>query len=316
MIEARGLSKDFRSNGHVVRAVEDLTLDIKEGEVFGFLGPNGAGKTTTVRMLAGLIAPTRGTATINGLRLGQNGAQIRAQVGILTETPGLYERLSVRANLEIFARLYHVAAVDEQVEKYLRLMELWHKRDAAAGTLSKGMKQKLAIARALLHEPAVLFLDEPTGGLDPEGAKTVREFVSILRGEGRTIFLCTNNLDEAERLCDRIGVLRRRLIAVDTPEALRRKLFGRQTVVDTAALTSAALERLRALPFVQHVDVRPNGDHGSHLTVDLRDPVAENPAVVRALVDQGAEVRYVTEVRHSLEDVYLNLMHEPAGAAS
>ena len=316
MIEARGLTKDFRGNAHVVRAVEDLTLDVNEGEVFGFLGPNGAGKTTTVRMLAGLIAPTRGTATINGLGLGENGAQIRAQVGILTETPGLYERLSVWANLEIFARLYHVAEVDEQVEKYLRLMELWHKRDAAAGTLSKGMKQKLAIARALLHEPAVLFLDEPTGGLDPEGARTVREFVSTLRGEGRTIFLCTHNLDEAERLCDRIGVLRRRLIAVDTPEALRRNLFGRQTVVDAAALTPVALERLRALPFVQHVDVRPSGDHGSHLTVDLRDPVVENAAVVRVLVDQGAEVRFVTEARHSLEDVYLNLMHEPAGAAS
>ena len=202
------------------------------------------------------------------------------------------------------------------MEKYLRLMELWHKRDAAAGTLSKGMKQKLAIARALLHEPAVLYLDEPTGGWTPKGPRPVREFVSTLRGEGRTIVLCTHNLDEAERLCDRIGVLRRRLIAVDTPEALRRKLFGRQTVVDTAALTSAALERLRALPFVQHVDVRPSGDHGSHLTVDLRDPVVENAAVVRVLVDQGAEVRFVTEAGHSLEDVYLNLMHEPAGAAS
>jgi ABC-2 type transport system ATP-binding protein len=313
MIEVSGLTKDFRGNGHVVRAVEDLTLEVHEGEVFGFLGPNGAGKSTTVRMLASLIAPTRGTATINGLRLGVNDAQIRAQIGILTEAPGLYERLSARANLEIFARLYHVAEVDGQVAKYLRLMDLWHKRDAEAGTLSKGMKQRLAIARALLHEPAVLFLDEPTGGLDPEGAKTVRECVSSLRCEGRTIFLCTHNLDEAERLCDRIGVLRQRLIAVDTPEALRRKLFGRQTAIDAAKLTPAGLERLRALPFVRHVEVRPNGDHGSHLTVNLRDPVAENPAVVRVLVDQGAEVRYVTEVRHSLEDVYLNLMHEPAG---
>ncbi len=313
MIDMRGLTKDFRRNGHEVRAVEALTLEVHEGEVFGFLGPNGAGKSTTVRMLASLIAPTRGTATINGLRLGVNDAQIRAQIGILTEAPGLYERLSARANLEIFARLYHVAEVDGQVAKYLRLMDLWHKRDAEAGTLSKGMKQRLAIARALLHEPAVLFLDEPTGGLDPEGAKTVRECVSSLRGEGRTILLCTHNLDEAERLCDRIGVLRQRLIAVDTPEALRRKLFARQTAIDAAALTPVALERLRALPFVGHVEVRPNGDHASHLTVNLRDPVAENPAVVRALVDQGAEVRYVTEVRHSLEDVYLNLIHEAAG---
>ena len=170
---------------------------------------------------------------------GQGRPQIRSQVGILTESPGLYDRLSARRNLEIFAELYGVKDVKGQVEKYLRLLDLWDRRDTEAGTFSKGMKQKLAIARALLHEPPVVFLDEPTSALDPEAAKTVRDFIETLRGQGRTIFLCTHNLDEAERLCERIGVFRQRLIAVDTPDALRRQLFGRQTVVHLAPASTA-----------------------------------------------------------------------------
>src|SRR5512136_2519920 len=231
MIRTEALCKYFPSDGKEVKAVDGLNLEVREGEVFGFLGPNGAGKTTTVRMLACLIGPTSGRAWVNRLEIGAADQQIRSQVGILTESPGLYERLSARRNLEIFGELYDVKDVKGQVEKYLRLLDLWDRRDAEAGTFSKGMKQKLSIARALLHEPPVVFMDEPTSALDPEAAKTVREFIETLRGQGRTIFLCTHNLDEAERLCERIGVFRQRLIAVDTPEALRRKLFGRQTEV-------------------------------------------------------------------------------------
>ncbi len=311
MIRTEALCKYFQTDGREVKAVDGLDLEVRQGEVFGFLGPNGAGKTTTVRVLACLIAPTRGRAWVNGLAVGEADRQIRAQVGILTEAPGLYERLSARLNLEIFAELYGVKDVKGQVEKYLRLLDLWDRRDTEAGTFSKGMKQKLAIARALLHEPKVVFLDEPTAALDPEAAKTVRDFIDTLRGQGRTIFLCTHNLDEAERLCDRIGVFKQRLIAVDTPDALRRQLFGRQTVVHLVHLTAEMVAAVRGLSFVKHVDVLQE-ERGAKLIVSLDDPTDQNPAIVNALVAQGAQIRFVNELKHSLEDVYLSLIRNGA----
>ena len=318
MIRTERLSKYFDHDGSEVRAVEGLDLQINEGEVFGFLGPNGAGKTTTVRMLACLIAPTGGRAWVNGMPVGEANGKIRGQIGLLTESPGLYERLSARRNLEFFAELYGVDDIPARVEKYLRLLELWDRRDTPAGTFSKGMKQKLAIARALLHEPPVLFLDEPTGGLDPEAAKTVRDFIETFKGQGRTIFLCTHNLDEAERLCDRIAVFRQKLIAVDTPQALRTQLFGRQTVVHLACLSEDLVQVVRSLPFVKQVQLLP-GEGGpggpGRLVVSLDDPAARNPAIVQALVSHGAQVQFVNELRHSLEDVYLSLMHNGAGHA-
>jgi ABC-2 type transport system ATP-binding protein len=241
---------------------------------------------------------------------------IRSRIGILTESPGHYERLTVRLNLEFFGRLHEVPDLDRQIGRYLDLLGLSDKAEAPAGTLSKGMKQKLAIARALLHEPPVLFLDEPTSALDPEASKTVRDFIESLRGQGRTIFLCTHNLDEAERLCDRIGVFRQRLIAVDTPEALRRQLFGRQTVVELAAggidhLAQAA-DAVGAAPGVQHVswEGSPIGNGAGRLLITLEDPAAQNPAIVRALVALGVDVRFVSELHHSLEDIYLSLINE------
>jgi len=193
MIRTENLTKTFilRKNQPPIQAVQDLTLEINEGEVFGFLGPNGAGKTTTVRMLAALIRPTSGRAFINNLQIGRDDTRIRRSIGILTETPGMYERLSAEKNLSIYANLYDVQDVKGQVEKYLRMLGLWNRRMDEVGSFSKGMRQKLAIARALLHEPRVLFLDEPTSGLDPEAAKLVRDFIEELKSEGRTIFLCT-----------------------------------------------------------------------------------------------------------------------------
>ena len=196
MIYTENLAKKFGT----ILAVDSLTLDVAEGEVFGFLGPNGAGKTTTVRMLTSLIGPTGGSATVAGFTVGQQDTEIRRTVGVLTETPGMYDNLSAEYNLRIFAELYEVKDVKGQVEKYLKMLGLYERRLDAAGTFSKGMKQKLAIARALLHEPRVLFLDEPTAGLDPEASHLVREFIAELKKEGRTIFLCTHNLDEADRL--------------------------------------------------------------------------------------------------------------------
>jgi ABC-2 type transport system ATP-binding protein len=309
MIRTQDLSKHFRGDASPIKAVDGLTLQVSEGEVFGFLGPNGAGKTTTVRLLTCLIAATSGRAWVNNLEVGKADSQIRSQVGILTESPGLYDRLSARRNLEFFAELYGVKDARGQVEKYLRLLELWDRRESEANTLSKGMKQKLAIARALLHEPPVLFLDEPTSALDPEAAKTVRDFIETLRGQGRTIFLCTHNLDEAERLCDRIAVFRQRLIAVDTPEALRRQLFGRQTVVHLARLDDRFADALRLLPFVQHVEAVRGDRESGKLVIRLDDPPTRNPAIVQTLVGQGAQIQFVNELRHSLEDVYLSLIH-------
>lgn len=284
-------------------AVDGLTLEVRSGEVFGFLGPNGAGKTTTLRMLAALIEPSQGEAWIAGFKLGDQNDAIRSHVGILTESPGLYDRLAVARNLEFVAALYDVPDIPGQVEKYLRMLGLWEKRHDPAGTLSKGMRQKLAIARALLHEPEVLFLDEPTSALDPEAARLVREFLATLKQEGRTIFLCTHNLDEADRLCDRIAVINTRLLAVDTPTALRRRLYGRTVVFHLTRNDPGFASRLEDFDFVHGVQTMDN-----KLVVTLDSPETQNPALVRALVEAGAELQFVGEVRRTLEDVYLQLV--------
>ncbi len=299
MIKTENLSKKFNTT----LAVDNLSLEVSEGEVFGFLGPNGAGKTTTVRMLTSLIGPTTGTATVNGYHIGTQDTEIRRSVGILTETPGMYDNLSAEFNLEIYANLYEVKDPKGQVEKYLRMLGLWERRQDEAGTFSKGMKQKLAIARALLHEPRILFLDEPTAALDPEASHLVHDFISDLRKEGRTIFLCTHNLDEADRLCDRVGVFKTHLLVVDTPTNLRSQLFGRRVVFHLANSNETIASMIRALPFVREANVVEN-----KLLVNLDDPEAHNPEIIRVLVSAGVDVRFVGELRHSLEDVYLQLV--------
>jgi len=301
MIQTDGLTRVF---GKMV-AVDHLTLRVPEGEVFGFLGPNGAGKTTTVRMLTSLIAPSSGTAVVNGYRIGSEDGQVRRSVGILTETPGLYDGLSAERNLRIFASLYEVKNPAAQIEKYLRMLGLWERRGDAAATLSKGMKQRLAIARALLHEPRVLFLDEPTAALDPEAAHLVHEFIVELRRQGRTIFLCTHNLDEADRLCDRICVFKTHLLVVDTPASLRAQLFGRKVVFHLRRADQTLSDALGRLPFVKACQLVD-----SKLVLTLDDPEAHNPEVVRVLVGLGADVLFVGELRRSLEDVYLQLIKD------
>ena len=300
-VETERLTRSF--DGRV--AVEDLTLAVRAGTVLGFLGPNGAGKTTTVRMLTALIAPTSGEARVAGHRLGSDDMGLRASVGILTETPGLYDRLSPAQNLTYFARLYDLDAsrAAAQVEKYLHLLDLWDRRDDAVGTFSKGMRQKLAIARALLHEPAVVFLDEPTAGLDPEAARTVREFIKGLRAEGRTIFLTTHNLPEADELCDTVAVFQRRLLRLGAPSELRASLFGRGTLVRVIGDAAGYVAPVRTLPFVREVTA-----DADTLRVRVDDPDATNPELIDALRTAGARVRYVEPWSHSLEDVYLRLI--------
>jgi ABC-2 type transport system ATP-binding protein len=309
MIRTEALTKQFPGSqkGTAIMAVDSLTLEIKEGEAFGFLGPNGAGKTTTVRMLTCLIGPTSGHALVNGLQVGRDDTAIRERVGILTESPGMYDRLSAEKNLTIFAKLYGVKDTQGQVQKYLRLLGLWERRADEVGSFSKGMRQKLAIARALLHEPKVLFLDEPTSGLDPEAAKLVRDFIAELKTEGRTIFLCTHNLDEADRLCERIGIFRTRLITVDSPANLRKRLYGRKVVFHMKRLEPAWVEMLTGLPFVKEAQAID-----SKLVLGLDNPEDENPIILRRLIEAGAEVQFVGELRHSLEDVYLKLLNAPS----
>jgi len=310
MIRMNALTKQFPGpkNGTAVLAVDKLDLQVDKGQVFGFLGPNGAGKTTTVRMLTCLVGPTSGEAWVNNLRVGRDDTAIRRSVGILTETPGLYDRLSAEKNLTIFARLYEVKDVPGQVAKYLRMLGLWDRRDDLAGNFSKGMKQKLAICRALLHEPIVLFLDEPTSGLDPEAAKLVHDFISELKTEGRTIFMCTHNLDEADRLCDRIGVMKQRLLVVDTPQNLRQQLYGRKVVFHLRQSNPALVGLVKALPFAHDVQT-VDSPTGGKIVVGLDTPETQNPVIVRKLVEAGAEVQFVGELRHSLEDVYMSLIN-------
>ena len=302
-IECHQLSRRFRS----VIAVDQLDLCIPIGTIFGFLGPNGAGKTTTVRMLCALIAPSAGSARVAGFDIQTEAEAVRANTGILTETPGLYDALSAIENLVFFARLYGLSR-DQATERatfYLRLFELWERRNEPVGGFSKGMRQKLAIARALLHDPAVLFLDEPTSGLDPAAARAVRDLIKSLRASGRTIFLTTHNLAEADELCDLIAVFRTRLISLDTPANLRTRLFGRGVRVKLAGPAAPLVAIVQALPFV--IDVTADEQT---LFIRLTDPECDNPMLVRALVAAGADIRYLEPFTPSLETVYLELMQE------
>ena len=302
VIETRGLTRTFGAT----TAVRDLDLAVERGEVFVLLGPNGSGKTTTVRMLAALIAPTAGEATVIGQTLdGDDEAleRLRGRIGFLTESPGLYDRLSAEYNLMFFARLYRVPQPEKAVEKYLKLLGLWEQRGQLTGSFSKGMRQKVAIARAFLHEPDLVFLDEPTSGLDPSASRTVRDFIEALKAEGRTIFLTTHNLDEAERLADRVGVLKQTLIAEDTPAALRQRLFGSRTLVTVANPEERWAAVAQEVAHVRGAQMRDGVLH-----VDVDSPAAANPGLVAALVAAGAQIQFVAEDRASLEQVYLELV--------
>ena len=302
MLRATGLGRRFGD----LWAIRGVDLEVSRGEVLGLLGPNGAGKTTTVRLLTALIEPTEGRASVDGLDVVERPEEVRARVGILTETPGLYEKLSATANLEFFGRLYGLDAPTraERIERYLRLFSLWERRDDVAGNFSKGMKQKLAIARALLHDPAVVFLDEPTAALDPEAAYIVREAIEALRRSGRTIVLATHNLDEADRLCDRVAFVRGGLLRVDSPAGLRGSMGGHGVEIGLAepapdALAAAA----RAVPGVTAVEAADR-----RLIVATEDPATVTPGLVRALVARGAAIVTVHERATTLEQVYFEVM--------
>ncbi|MBU0623699.1 MAG: ABC transporter ATP-binding protein [Candidatus Thermoplasmatota archaeon] len=303
MIEIVGLGRTFDGKA----AVEDLNLKVEKGEVFGLLGPNGAGKTTTIRMLTCLIKQTSGTAFVNGLEINtsSDSQKIRGMVGVLPESPGLYESLSANRNLDFFAQLYGVPKDkrEKRIEELLKMLDLWDRRDEPVATYSKGMKQKIAIARAFVHDPQVVFLDEPTAGLDPQASLTVREFLVALKKEGRTVFINSHHLDEVERLCDRIAVMNRTALAIGSPKDLARRYWGRTTVVELAVPDPRYVDIVRGLDFASNVRV----DEG-RILVDLDDPGIRNPVIVEELTRAGAKIEYVTELKRSLEDVYMKLI--------
>jgi ABC-2 type transport system ATP-binding protein len=296
-----------RSFGDIL-AVDRISLSINQGEVFGLLGPNGAGKTTTVRMLAALLKPSSGEAYVAGFQIGKEDQEIRRLIGLLPEAPGLYDALTAEQNLAFFGAMYGVEEISRQIKRYLEMLGLWNRRYEPVATFSKGMRQKLAIARALLHEPEVLFLDEPTSGLDPQAARLVREFIAELSGEGRTIILCTHNLEEADRLCDRVAVVNGHLLALDSPKVLRRKIFGRKVVFHLLEAKTDFEQVLLPFDFVSEVQVV-----GNKILVSVEDPENNNPALIRALLEAGAEIQFVGELRRRLEDVYLELMKSAEG---
>jgi len=304
MIETENLTRKFGD----LTAVDNLTLRVDKGEVFGFLGPNGAGKTTTVRMLCCLISKTSGTARVGDYDVGsrENALKIRKIIGLVPDNVGLYESLTAYENLDYYGTLYRRTNSQrkESNEYFLKLLGLWEKRDSLAGSFSKGMKQKLAIARALVHDPEILFMDEPTANLDPESAKTVREFILELKNQKKTIFLNTHNLDEAQRICDRIGILNTRLMAVGTPEELERSIHGRKTVIQLRQLNEPILDALKKL------QVKNMVREGNKVTVDVVNPEEENPGMVDAIVAAGGRIETVTVTSSSLEEAYFKLVRE------
>jgi len=320
VIEIENLSKKFGN----LTAVDGLTLTIAEGEVFGLLGPNGAGKTTTIRMLAGLISKTSGAASVAGCRVGDpdTARKLRSLVGLMPEEAGLYLDLSAARTLDFYGRLYQVpaAARAERTERLLTMLGLWDRRDARVRTFSKGMKQRLTIARALIHDPAVLFLDEPTANLDPEGAKTVRDFLLQLKREQRTILLNTHQLAEAERMCDRVGIMHTRLVAVGTPDGLRGSAGGpasrHATTVQLAVVTDAIVAAARAAASTARAATTPSTTaaaadvtvDGNTITVGVDKPERDNPRLVRAIIDAGGDVQFVSGVVPTLEETYLKLL--------
>jgi ABC-2 type transport system ATP-binding protein len=302
-IEAEGLTRSFRG----LKAVNGVSFAVEPGEVFGLLGPNGAGKTTLVRLLNGVLAADSGTARVLGFNSTTQGDAIRARTGVLTEQPSLYERLSARDNLRFFGTMYGVAEADlaKRVDELLGLFELSDRANDRVGGFSKGMKQRLALARTLIHQPELLFFDEPTAGLDPEASRGVTELIERLSHQsGRTVFLCTHNLDEAQRLCSRVAVINKgHLLAVGTPDELARNLWQGEWVDITLKVPpgEGLLVNLGALEAV--LDIKPDG---TTLAVQIKNAEA-TPRVVAKVVESGGQIMRVAPREHSLQEIYFTL---------
>jgi ABC-2 type transport system ATP-binding protein len=304
MIEVENLTKKFGE----LTAVDGLTFDVAEGEVFGLLGPNGAGKTTTVRMLCCLISKTSGDARIAGYHTdkGADSLAIRKMIGLVPDNVGLYEELSAVENLDYYGKLYECPKGEREknIAYLLKMMDLWEQRDQPVSSFSKGMKQKVAIARALVHDPELLFFDEPTVNLDPESSRVVRDLILKLKKDGKTVFLNTHNLDEAQRICDRIGILRTKLLTVNTPEQLEKTIWGSKTVIQVEEIND------RILAAIRKRKPQDLGVDGNKIILTLADPEVENPDLIRAIVSAGGRIQYVTPLNPGLEEAYMKVIEE------
>jgi ABC-2 type transport system ATP-binding protein len=305
LIETENLTKKFSD----LTAVNNITLRVNDGEVFGFLGPNGAGKTTTIRMLCCLISKTSGSAKIGGYEIDnkEGSLKIRKMIGLVPDNVGLSENLTAYDNLDFYGKIYDCSESQrkESIKRFLEMLGLWEKRNVFAGTFSKGMKQKLAIARALIHDPQVLFMDEPTANLDPEASKTVRDFILQLKKEKKTIFLNTHNLDEAQRICDKVAIMNTSLRAIGTPQELEKSVSGKKTVIGLEQqVNDTVLGALKKLP------LKNLSTSGDTIAFDVENPDKENSPVIEAIVLAGGHVRSINMVGSTLEDTYLKLVRK------
>jgi ABC-2 type transport system ATP-binding protein len=289
-----------------MRAVDDLNLIVERGSIFALLGPNGSGKTTTVRLLLGLLKATSGTGTVLGYEIGRQAGEIRLRTGVLLDSSGLYDKLTALSNLRFYGDVYHIAPEkrEARIQELLEFAGLWDRRNEQVEKWSKGMRQKLAIVRSVLHEPELLVMDEPTTGLDPVSIKMVRDLiVSLAQTQRHTIFLCTHNLDEAERICDQVAVIKQgHLLLQDSPSALRQRMTVPQIEISATGLTDDMVSSVRALPFVREAT---SGDGTLKVTVSDLGGTQE---IVRTLVLAGASIEEVRKPTASLEDVYLQLV--------
>jgi len=305
MIVCEGLTKTFGS----ITAIQDFNIQIPDGRIFGLLGPNGAGKTTTMRMLSCLIRPTSGKAYIDSYQIGmkEDAQKIRSMIGLLPEVPGLYETLGAYKNLDYYAQLYGISITqrEQSIKTTLKNLDLWDRRNEPVGDFSKGMKQKIAIARALIHNPKYIFLDEPTASLDPAAAKMVREYILELKSQGDTILINTHNLSEAERICDTVALVKNKTVKIGSPKELARGLFSRTISITMQQIPPSLLNNISTLDFISQEQV-----NGNQLILKVRNPEEDNPRVISWLMKQGLQVQFVTEEEHSLEEVYLRLIEE------
>ena len=305
LIDSENLTRKFGD----LTAVDDLTFHIDEGEVFGFLGPNGAGKTTTMRILSCLISKTSGDVRIAGYDISdkQESLKIRKIIGLLPENVGLYDDLTAYKNLDFYGKLYECSPTQrkENIKHFLQMLGLWDKRDVKVSTFSKGMKQKLAITRALIHDPEILLLDEPTANLDPESSKTVRDFILELKKEKKTIFLNTHNLYEAQRTCDKIGIFNTKLKVIGTPDELEASVWSNKTIIQLKELNDKILTTVKGLS-VDNITT----DDNNKLIIEVADPEKDNPLIVNAIVKAGGQIQYVTRFSPSLEDAYLKFVRK------
>jgi len=293
-----------------VHAVDGITFEVRTGTIFGFLGPNGAGKTTTIRLLLGLLEPSGGSAEVLGFDTRTQANQIRLNCGALLEQTGLYERLTAEDNLELFGRIWHIPAAEraERIRSLLEKMGLYERRKEMVSTWSRGMKQKLAVVRTLIHNPKLVFLDEPNDGLDPVAAASLRDdLVDLARQHGVTVFLTTHNLAEAEKICDQVAVINKgKLLTVGSPDELRLQKSAHTLIVVGRGFNDRVVAELRAMPEVEAVDLQDR-----HLVVHFKQET-DSGNLVQFLAAKGVMIDEVRKGKASLEEAFLALLEEQA----